>query len=907
MTMVKIRIDGTFYEVSADNNLLYTCMALGFDIPYFCFHPALGSVGACRLCAVKKFTNADDKKGRIVMSCMEQVTDGMIISVNDPEVRKFRAAVIESLMTNHPHDCPVCDEGGECHLQDMTVMTGHNYRRFSYKKRTYFNQNLGPFINHEMNRCIQCYRCVRLYRDYSGGKDLNVFGSANHVYFGRQKDGILENEFSGNLVEVCPTGVFTDKTLKKHYTRKWDMTNAPSVCVHCSLGCNILISERYGSVRRIMSRYNGSVNGYLLCDRGRFGYEFINNPERIENVKIRPSKESGLVDIKDNISIPEIIESVSSRKIIGIGSPRASLEANFALLTLVGKENFFHGISQDEQKLTGKAVQILKSGIALLPSLKQTEKCDAVFILGEDVTNTAPMLALALRQAVRNKSVRIAAKIRIPEWSDAAVREMDQNSKSPLFIASAFSTKLDDVAEKTFHAAPADIARLGFLTASLIHSGAPVVPDPDKPALALAQRITDALTSAENPLIVAGICSGSDDILNAAVNIAVALSRIGKKPSLTITFPECNSVGLSMIEGNSFDDVIEVIEKKNAKTLIILENDLYRRASKEKIDNFLEKCQQVIVLDHLMNETAKKADIVLPVCTCAESAGTIVSNEGRAQRYYRVLPETGHVKESWRWINNFMKLSEETKSVSWEKLDDVFASLTNSHPEFSLLKEYIPDADFRFYNEKIARQTLRFSGRTAINSNISVNEPKPPQDPDLPLNFSMEGYKGYPPSSLIPYYWSPGWNSLQAMNKYMDEPDGPLKEGDPGIRLFGKTNNSNTDYSENVPGPFRTKPGELFIVPLYLIYGSEELSSKGEAIPVLIPEPFILLNRKESDKLNMVDNEIFKLIINQVIINIKVKTGDHLPDGVAGLSFLLPGMPYIALPDWGKLEKNGID
>ena len=220
MNKVKIQIDGTIYEVEQGKSLLHTCLALGFDVPYFCYHPAMGSVGACRQCAVKKFRNADDKKGRIVMSCMEPVVDGLIISISDQEAREFRALIIESLMTNHPHDCPVCDEGGECHLQDMTVMTGHAYRRFEFRKRTHLDQYLGPYIAHEMNRCIQCYRCVRFYRDYAGGRDFHVFGSANRVYFGRFEDGKLESEFSGNLVEVCPTGVFTDKTLREHYTRK---------------------------------------------------------------------------------------------------------------------------------------------------------------------------------------------------------------------------------------------------------------------------------------------------------------------------------------------------------------------------------------------------------------------------------------------------------------------------------------------------------------------------------------------------------------------------------------------------------------------------------------------------------------------------------------------------------------
>ena len=144
--MITIYIDGKPFLAEPQGNLLKTCLSIGLDIPYFCYHPALGSVGSCRLCAVKRFRDANDTKGRIVMSCMEPVTDGMFISINDDEVKNFRPQIIESLMTNHPHDCPICDEGGECHLQDMVVMTGHNYSRYEFKKRTYKNQYLGPNI-----------------------------------------------------------------------------------------------------------------------------------------------------------------------------------------------------------------------------------------------------------------------------------------------------------------------------------------------------------------------------------------------------------------------------------------------------------------------------------------------------------------------------------------------------------------------------------------------------------------------------------------------------------------------------------------------------------------------------------------------------------------------------------------
>jgi NADH-quinone oxidoreductase subunit G len=276
----KIIIDGHSYEVDANANVLQAALSEGLNVPYFCWHPALGSVGACRQCAVVQYKDETDTTGRLVMSCMTPCSHGTRVSIEHPQAREMRASVVELLMTNHPHDCPVCEEGGHCHLQDMTVMTGHNYRRYRHSKRTHRNQDLGPFVNHEMNRCIACYRCVRYYKDYAGGKDLDVFGNGADVYFGRAESGTLESPFSGNLVEVCPTGVFTDKPYGESYTRKWDLQTSPSVCTHCSIGCNISPGERYGKLKRVENRYHGEINGYFICDRGRYGSGFVNREDR---------------------------------------------------------------------------------------------------------------------------------------------------------------------------------------------------------------------------------------------------------------------------------------------------------------------------------------------------------------------------------------------------------------------------------------------------------------------------------------------------------------------------------------------------------------------------------------------------------------------------------------------------
>jgi len=902
--MIKIQIDGKYYDADPAKNLLETCLALGLDIPHFCYHGALGSVGACRLCAVKKFRNADDQRGKIVMSCMEPVTVGLIISTEDKEVKEFRAAVIEGLMTNHPHDCPVCDEGGECHLQDMTVMTGHNYRRFDFKKRTYQNQDLGPFIHHEMNRCIQCYRCVRFYRDYAGGKDLNAFSSRNTVYFGRSEDGILENEFSGNLVEICPTGVFTDKTLMKHYTRKWDLSNAPSVCVHCSIGCNTIASERYDSLRRIMSRYNGEVNGYFLCDRGRFGYEFVNDEKRIRKAEIRSKREQPGEEVSDEGLYSTLKNTFTpGKKIIGIGSPRASLESNFALSVLVGKDNFYTGISRKEQQLTKTIVDFLQQSGIETPSLKQIEKADAILILGEDLVNTAPMMALAVREASRNLGKEMATKSGIPSWNAEPVKQVAQDFKSPVFIATPFKDSLDELSEDMFRGTYDAIANLGFAIAFLLNPQAPEFKLKHAEQQALAEKIATTLRNATNPLIISGITCGEEKVIQAACNIATALHSSEKKGILSMVLPECNSMGLAFMDGKLFDDTILLSDKENIDTLIILENDLYRRSSEESVDRLFKQSKQVIVLDQLTNKTTLMADILIPSATFAESEGTLVNNEGRAQRYYKTIVNKDQVKESWRWLAEFIRIKNNADAVQWKKFDDVVSTMITDIPAYKKLKDYFSDADFRMINEKIPRQPMRYSGRTSINAKIAVSETGIRQDIDSPLSFSMEGSHTNPPSSLTPFYWAPGWNSVQAENKYLDEPNGKMKGGDSGIRLIEPQDNPTNSYFKPTAGSIEIKKGEWLIVPVYQIFGSEELSSAASTLAKRIPEPFVYLNPKDAEELKIKEEEVIQLEISTVSLSIKVKIEVSIGQGIAGLSISLPGMPFIDLPGKGKIYK----
>ena len=888
----KITIDDKVYEVDGHKNVLETCLSLGFNLPYFCWHPELGSVGACRQCAILKYKDADDKKGRLVMACLEPVAENMRISIEAPEAKEFRAGNVEALMTNHPHDCPVCDEGGECHLQDMTVMTGHNYRRYDFKKRTHTNQDLGPFVNHEMNRCIQCYRCVRFYKDYAGGKDLDVFGAHDDVYFGRHEPGILENEFSGNLVEVCPTGVFTDKTLKKHFTRKWDLTNAPSVCHNCAVGCNIIASERYGSIRRILSRYNGDVNGYFLCDRGRFGYEYVNSAKRI----LTPLKKENEIpaSINKNGAISEIKKITGKeKKLTGIGSPKASLESNFLLRQLVGAENFYAGISADEGKLIQEVIAILKNGKVKTPSLGEVKDYDAVFILGEDVTNTAPMLALNLRQAAKNKPGELATAMKIPDWNDAAVRGIVQQTTGPFYIATAHTTKLDEIATQTFHAHPDNIARLGYAVASKINNQLPKVDCDDKTAM-LARSIAEALLAAKKPLIVAGTSLYSQAIIESAANIAFALKDQGKNPGLVYIVPEVNSIGLAIISNQFLDEAFEKAKQNTEDTLIVLENDLYQRMDKKSTDAFLKQHKNIICLDYLENETAKQATFILPAGTFAEADGTVINNEGRAQRFYQVHVPANDVMSSWKWLQEI-----NTDSTSAPKhFDEITTSIINTFPELQAIISIAPSEHFKKGTQKIPREPHRYSGRTAMHANINVNEPKPPIDSDSALSFTMEGYAGIPPAAITPFYWSPGWNSVQAINKYQIEVGGELHGGNPGKRLFEPLENSKADYFKNILSLFSPKDGEWMALPMYHIFGSDELSAQSPAVKERIPLSYIALNNSDALKKGIKEDDMVEVFLNAENCKLTVKLNTGLAEGTVGLPKGWKDTAGVRFPCW---------
>lgn len=867
--MPTVYIDGIEYQAEPRRNMLQVILDHKLDLPYFCWHPAMGSVGACRLCAVKIFKDESDTVGRIGMACMTPAVDGARVSIADPEAAGFRKQVIEWLMINHPHDCPICDEGGECHLQDMTTMCGHVYRRYRGRKRTHNNQNLGPFVNHEMNRCIQCYRCTRFYRDYAGGRDLNVFAWKNHVYFGRAEDGALESEFAGNLVEVCPTGVFTDKTLKRHYTRKWDLMTAPSICVHCSLGCNTIPGARYGMLRRIRSKYHSEINGYFICDRGRFGYEFMNDQKRERFCRIKTT--DGLTPV----SWDEALNSVSgmlqgTSKVVVIGSPRASLESNYALKKLVGDDMFSTGLSAYEHETMQSVLGILADSAIRIPSLAEVQTADVIVLLGADPTNEAPMLDLAIRQAMRGAVIDISRKLKIPDWDANAVNNAIQGAKGKLHVMVPWGIKLEEIAESAQHVSYQDTIQIGADMCGMIRSG---ITDDGSPA----SHIATDLLAAKNPLVITSISAGVE-VVESAAEIVRALSSAGKTAMLLIIVPEVNMVGVSMLGGVSVDSILDQLSSSKADTLIVLENDLSRRVNPNELDIALDKAKNVILMDCIETSMTARADVFFPTPAYVESTGTMVNNETRAQRFFQVFVPKGEARTAWRIASSLGALP------GWVTHEDVLRSLADDLPVFAPTLEVVPDSSWRTSSGlKIARETHRSTGRTSMYANTTVFEPQSPDDAETPFTFSMEGSQNPPPGPLVQRFWSPGWNSDNSVTKFQDEVNGPLTGGESGRRLIATGEPLAVGEGAVRQEPHPPHSETSWLIPRPYIFGSDELSRFSPGIVEMTPKAEMKMHLNMAVKLGIIDGQMVGFIVDGVTRRLPVRLDESSAEDTANI------------------------
>ncbi len=619
--MPKLVIDDREIEVASGTKVIEAAEQLGIMIPRFCYHPALGSVGACRVCAVKFLEGP--LKG-VQMSCMIAAQDGMVVSTTDEDAVDFRKHVIEWLMLNHPHDCPVCDEGGHCLLQDMTIAGGHGLRRFEGNKRTYTDQYLGPLVQHEMNRCIHCYRCSRYYQEYTGYLDLGVMRSANRTYFGRFKDGILESPFAGNLSDLCPTGVYTDKP-SRFFGRRWDYQRSPTLCINCSLGCHTVVNFRYREARRQEARYSQAVNGYFICDRGRYGH-FYNGLETRPRSAFISGREAAVEETlaEAHQKLDQILQDAGPSAVAAVGSSRSCLETqsmltHFCRVNNVGEPVFF--MDQALSVKVKSAVTRLEPELAV--SLREVEKADCIVVMGADPINEAPMLALALRQAQRNGAAIVVLDPRpvsLPlDFTQLTVALNQLGFYAGLLVKAAVD--------------PTAAAVLGERAAEF-YGAAPDENLVDEPRREQFSAVIQALRDSRQPLIVCGTDIVPPQIPGLAADLALLLQAADKRAGLLYLLPGANAFGAGLVSNpqRSFLQIIEGVETGEIKALILAECDPFKHfADRKRLERAIDQLEMLVVMDYLKTEAVGRAHLFLPTATQYEAGGLFINQEGRLQ------------------------------------------------------------------------------------------------------------------------------------------------------------------------------------------------------------------------------------------------------------------------------------
>jgi len=633
------------------------------------------------------------------------------------------------------------------------------------------------------------------------------------------------------------------------------------------------------------------VNGYFLCDRGRYGYEYINSKSRIRKPRIpgeqgKATKAAGINELLGELK--NVLQGKDS--LTGIGSARASLESNYALKKLVGEANFFTGMSDIEHDLAARGSEILRHSPAQKYSLKNIEKSECVLILGEDLTNTAPMMALAVRQAARQKPIKQAGKLKIREWDDKAVREAIQTDKGPVFTITPGPTKLDEISTKSIRMAPVEIAGLGYAIAHYLDDSSPLPANQTKDVRDLAKDIAGVLAEAEDVSIISGTSCLDENVMNAASNIASARAGKNKKTGICLTFPEANTLGLTLLGGRKLSELKD--EKTAERTVIILENDLYKKLPEKEAGELLDSFKYIVVADSLENNTTQKAGYILPAAVITESDGHLVNNEGRVQRFHPVQEPDITIQPGWRWMQALAGVTGNSELAGKEHLVAYAAAIEKDNDIFEGLNDLASHYDYRIGAQKIPRAPHRYSGRTAIHADKTIHEPKPPEDENSPMSFSMEGFHGHAPAPFNPWFWSPGWNSIQSLNKYQIETGGELHREFPDLCLFGKKNGRVKKQEYYKPsGTDKAVTGEWTFLPLYHIYGSEELSIKEGGLRELMVTPYVALNPEDAKKNKWDESTKINLQVDGQALIVPVKIQKGIPAGRAGIPVGTEGIP----------------
>lgn len=674
--LVTITVDGRNLRAARGALLWEVCKDHGIEIPIFCYHTKLGPIGACRTCLVEQ---AGVAKGPIT-ACSTPVTDGMVIRTRSPIAQKAQRGIFEFLLANHPLDCPICDRAGECPLQDQTFEFGPGTSRYIEPKRHHVKPiTLGPTIELDRERCVLCWRCVRFCSDVAEDNSIILQDRGDHSAVGTFDNHPYVSNFSGNVVELCPVGALTSRKQRFAF-RPWELKNRPSICPHCPMGCNINISVRKNDeVIRFLSRDNPEVDDSWLCDRGRFGFEFINTPDRLKSPILRRDgafHEVSWGEALDFIAnkVTTIIDESGPDAVAGIASPRMTNEDLFVfkrfMCDTLGSRLVDHypraHIAFSDAILAAQR----KLRDAIIP-ISEINQAKTILLLHADPSERAPVLELRIRQAVNRDGARLVAITAEPiELSKKAGRDIRSPRNQVAAVTQALVKLISEPSGMPPDASvpndtPTDWQALA--TQYLSEGPIAIVYDDSFPS---SQETAEALA--------------------AVSDLVDALSRrmdVGVIPLLD----DCNSMGardLDMFpqavngeaENTSVLRALLAADGKVRAAFLLGANVLVDHADEESIRG-LSRLDLLVMHELVPTKTAQYADVVLPAASFAEKSGTFTNLERRVQSLSAALPSPGMARPDWQILADLSQYFDQP--LDYSSIDDIWKDMRMKVPAFS--------------------------------------------------------------------------------------------------------------------------------------------------------------------------------------------------------------------------------
>jgi NADH-quinone oxidoreductase subunit G len=643
--MIEIELDGQKVGIAEGSTVMHAAEKAGTFIPHFCYHKKLSIAANCRMCLVDI-----EKMPKPMPACATPVTQGMVVHTKTDKAIKAQQSVMEFLLINHPLDCPICDQGGECQLQDIAVGYGASASRYEEEKRVVPVKDVGPLISmQEMTRCIHCTRCVRFGQEIAGVMELGMSQRGEHSQIETFLGHTIDSELSGNMIDICPVGALTSKPFR-YSARTWELSRRKSVSPHDSTGANLIVQVKNNRVMRVVPFENEAVNECWIADRDRFSYEALNGEERLTTPMIKQGGQWKPVDWQTALEyvangLKQISAEYGASSLGALVSPHATLEELHLAVKLMhglGSDNIDHRMRQAEFPAP-EGVRYLGTSIAALSELQ------SVLVVGSNLRKEHPLFAQRIRQSARKGCVVSVIAAAHDDWA--------------MPVTNQVKTPADQWAQALAKVAAAVAAEKGV--------PAPVAAATDDASVAIAQ----ALLAGERKAILLG--NGAAHHAQASSLLALAQWLADQTgASFGYLTEAANTVGAQLVgaapatggwhAGQMLGGALKAV------VLLNTEPEFDSAAGAQAVET-LGKAQMVVSLNPFKANMAF-CDVMLPVSPFTETSGTFVNAEGRAQSFHAVVQPLGETRPAWKVLRVLANMLE-VPGFDFNSSDDILQSI----------------------------------------------------------------------------------------------------------------------------------------------------------------------------------------------------------------------------------------